>query len=94
MKINIFYSSFIIALIFTLFVGVDARGQVTCPDGYQTITNDFYRVVTRAPGEKCEYQNPSLCHFRAYYCVRCDVTSPREKVNYNHYLFVILKDIH
>lgn len=82
------------ALIFTLFVGVEARGQVTCPDGYRTITIDFYRVVTRAPGEKCEYQNPSLCHFRAYYCVRCDVTSPREKVNYNHYLFVILKYIH
>lgn len=81
------------ALISTLFVGVDAKGQVTCPDRYQTITIDFYRVVTRGLGEKCKYQNPSLCYFKAYYCVRCDVTAPRVKVNYNLSLFIILSSM-
>ncbi|MEM2146485.1 MAG: hypothetical protein QW279_14070 [Candidatus Jordarchaeaceae archaeon] len=76
MKINIFYSSFIIALIFTLFVGVDARGQVTCPDGYRLKTVEFELEFNYTDTLPCKHPYSGICKYKAYFCVRCGTTAP------------------
>lgn len=65
-------------LFFVLLSGYSTKAQgVSCPDGYQLKTVEFVMELPYDPNETCIHPYTGPCRYKAYYCVRCDVTAPR-----------------